>query len=115
MVSPITIVTIQEFIPVGCVPPAHPLYMLLVAIYQMSTPGEGGPQVNKFEHVSGLGHQISSSRKSPCTGGVVRSGGTLYTGGTRPMLAGSSVTRNIHCEQTDRHTRLSEYVFTPER
>ena len=68
-----------------------PTVHALVAIYEMSTPGEGGPQVNKFEHVSGLGHQMPVPGEVPVRWVGSGQGGTLYIGGTRPMLAESSV------------------------
>ena len=42
----------QEGIPVGRVPVGYPSYML-------QWPATRGPQVNRFEQVSGLGHQMS--------------------------------------------------------
>ena len=47
----------QESIPVGCVLPACQLYMLQPP--DVSTRGQVGPSVNKFEQVSSYGHQVS--------------------------------------------------------
>ena len=47
----------EESIPVGCIPAARRPYVFSSQPPDVST-SKGDPQVNKFEHVSGLGHQM---------------------------------------------------------
>ena len=102
-----------------------PTVHALVAIYEMSTPGEGGPQVNKFEHVSGLGHQMPVPGEVPVRwegsgqGDPVQRGDQANAGRVVCMELSNASTVN---RQTDTRLRtfpyhkfVGKYVFTPER
>ena len=69
-----------DSIPVGCEPPALPPICALVATRCQHL---GIPQVNKFEQVSGLGHQMSLAEVS--WGSLYGVGGEVQGQGTVPV------------------------------
>ena len=96
----------QESFPVGCVPRIKKKRKLSSGMctthtcfgsHQMSVPVSGGPQVNKFEHVSSLDHEISV----PVGGSSGEQGWTGLQSRSHMSLAGGrgAETKGVLCSE----------------